>query len=93
MLYLCISSTSFLKDICENYLSLWQRFSTGNCVWPPRGIWQGLETLLIVMRWSGNTGSRGTSTIGRSRDMLLNSLQRIEEASQQTIIQSKMSVV
>ena len=49
--------------------------------------------LLIVIRWSGNTGSRGTSTIGRSRDMLLNSLQLIEEASQQTIIQSKMSVV
>jgi len=93
MLYLYISSTLFLKDICENYLSLWQRFSTGNYVWAPRGIWQGLEALLIVMRWKGNTGGRGTTAIGRSRDTLLNILQCVEEAPQQRIIQSKMSVV
>ena len=59
----------------------------------PGGIWQGLEALLIVMRWSGNIGGRGTTAIGRSRDTLLNILKCVEEAPQQRIIQSKMSVV
>ena len=66
MPYLCHASTLFLTDICKN-LSLWKWFSTGECVLPPRGIWQGLEAFLIAMRWSGTTGSSGTTTARRGQ--------------------------
>lgn len=91
MLYLYLSSALFLKEICENCLC--GRGSQLGTVFGLPGVFGKVWKHWIVMRWSGNTGGRGTIAIGRSSDMLLNILQCVEEAPQQRIIQSKMSVV